>query len=261
MFRTTAWRSLSAAPHRMLFFGGLLQVVAVMAFWTVELAGRYAVVGSPLATTLASTWAHAFLMLYGTFPWFIFGFLMTTYPRWMRGPEVPRRFYIATFSLFAAGFLAFYVGLAVERWLVVVGIALVLGGWASGFSALLWVYRRIEDGDRTYERALNLALAVGGLGILGFLAAAAGLPQGYRLGVDLGLWGFLLPVLFLVSHRMIPFFTGCVIPGYNEYRPTWALLLLPGLAGGHVLLDLSGAVAWLWLRRKPCRSCTIDSSM
>ena len=76
------WQVFSAAPHRMMFFAGALQIILVMGLWFLELVGR-AGWWPTLSLAVAPTWAHMFLMLYGVFPFFIFGFLITVYPRWM----------------------------------------------------------------------------------------------------------------------------------------------------------------------------------
>ena len=100
------WRVFSAAPHRMMFFAGAVQAALIMLLWLAELAGR-AGWWAPLPTVIPSTWVHAFLMLYGLFPFFIFGFLLTVYPRWMGGPTVPASRYVAAFGFLAAGMIYF----------------------------------------------------------------------------------------------------------------------------------------------------------
>jgi len=37
------WNNFTAAPHRVMFFGGALKTIAVMVWWLIELATRYGV--------------------------------------------------------------------------------------------------------------------------------------------------------------------------------------------------------------------------
>ena len=37
------WNNFTTAPHRVMFFGGALQTIAVMVWWLIELATRYGV--------------------------------------------------------------------------------------------------------------------------------------------------------------------------------------------------------------------------
>ncbi|HJW82594.1 MAG TPA: NnrS family protein, partial [Acidiferrobacterales bacterium] len=70
--RPSVWQVFSAEPHRMLFLAGATQILLVLAWWLVELTTRATGFLSP-ATALPATWGHAFLMVYGVFPFFIFG--------------------------------------------------------------------------------------------------------------------------------------------------------------------------------------------
>ncbi|EEF26164.1 conserved hypothetical protein [Ricinus communis] len=53
--------------------------------------------------------------------------------------------------------------------------------------------------------------------------------------------------VFSVSHRMIPFFSGNVIPNYRIVRPYWALGLVVFGALLHAITELNGSTTWLWM--------------
>jgi uncharacterized protein involved in response to NO len=242
------WQVFTAAPHRMMFFGGAVQLVATMSLWLVELVGRHTPLWGPLHMTIPSTWAHAFLMLYALFGFFMFGFLMTTYPRWMNGPLVPQQAYTRTFLLMASGAAVFYVGLFASERLAAVGVVLLLAGWGIGLGALYQVFRRAPALDKTYETVLNVALAAGWLGALSFLLwLLSGNFWFLRIALYAGLWLFLVPVVATVGHRMIPFFSSCVLQGYRVVQPRWSLLVLAAGVVGHFALELVGAYRWLFV--------------
>ena len=246
--RSNHWATFTAAPHRMMFFGGVFQLVATLLFWGAEIIGRYTEWWAPLTTSLPTTWSHAFLMLYGLFLFFIFGFLMTTYPRWMNGPLVERREYIGTFLLLFAGLVLFYFGLFSVRSIAALGVVVFLIGWAWGIRALLRVYRAAPAQDKSYERWLNLAHLLGWLGALLYLVWIF-VPQWEVLNpsLRLGLWLFLLPVFITVAHRMVPFFSYCALPDYEQIQPRWSLpVIWVGLAV-HAALEYLGATAWTFV--------------
>src|SRR5688500_7772406 len=85
----------AAAPHRLLFFVGAANVLAAMAWWTAWLAGSAAV------PTVPPGWMHGFVMQYQVLPTFVFGFLLTVFPRWMGLGEATRWHYVPV----AAGLL------------------------------------------------------------------------------------------------------------------------------------------------------------
>ncbi len=242
------WEVFTAAPHRVMFFGGVCQIVATLLWWSVELMGRYTDWWAPLSPTVSATWAHAFLMLYGLFLFFIFGFLMTTYPRWMNGPLVERRHYVTAFVLLFGGLALFYLGLFTDRYVVALGVALFLSGWAVGIAALWRVFRLAPAKDKSYERWLNLAHCLGWLGGAMYLVWVL-VPtwELLQLSLHMGLWLFLVPVFITVAHRMVPFFSYCVLPDYEQIQPTWSLpVIWIGLAT-HAAMEYLGATAWTFI--------------
>src|SRR6185295_5326080 len=72
----------------------------------------------------------------------------------------------------------------------------------------------------------------------------AGLAQA---ALKLGIFGALVPIYFTVCHRMIPFFTGSVIKGYDMVRPNWTLAAAWALLLAHLALELTHAYAWTWI--------------
>src|SRR5215469_1875242 len=81
---------LASAPHRLLFFVGAITVLLTMAWWGAELTSlRFGLAGWP-QPPIPPIWAHAMLIQYGMFPMFIFGFLLTVFPRWLNQPALPR---------------------------------------------------------------------------------------------------------------------------------------------------------------------------
>ena len=257
--RLSRWRQFSAEPHRLLFLAGAVQMLLTVAWWLVELAAR-ATGFLSLTTALPATWGHAFLMLYGLFPFFIFGFLFTVYPRWLRGAAIERRAYVAAFALLFGGMLLFTTGLFLNRWIVLLALLLFLAGWAVALASLLRVYARAPERG-PHERLLNVALAAGLLGIAVFLAAVlSDSARLFALARELGLWLFLVPVVFLVSHRMIPFFSQSTLMNYILVRPAWGPSLMAVCVTAHAGLELSGFPQWRFLADLPLALAALHHS-
>ena len=243
----------------MMFFAGAVQAVLVMLFWLAELLGRSGWWSIPLAV-IPPVWAHVFLMLYGVFPFFIFGFLFTVYPRWLRGPIVPAARYSAVFVLFIAGVIVFYAGLFTSRLAVAAALTLLLTGWGVALHSLLAVYRKAPN-PGLHERLLNFALTTGLIGIACFLVGVLHpAPGALLLAREIGLWLFLVPVVFLVAHRMIPFFSHSALIHYFMVRPTWGPPVLVVGVVGHVLFELNSLAAWRFLADAPLAIAALHHS-
>jgi uncharacterized protein involved in response to NO len=254
------WEVVVAAPHRLLFLSGAAQTILAMALWLAELLGRAGIVPRP-PLVITPTWAHVFLMLFGLFPFFIFGFLLTVYPRWMNGPVVPVRRYVPVFVFLTAGMILFYIGLFTARAVLETGLLLQLAGWGVGLYALYSVYRRAPK-HGAHETLLNLALLAAPAGILSFLhGVATDAGASLLLAREFGLWLFLVPVVFVVSHRMIPFFSSTALAGYAIVRPAWSLPLLGVGAVGHAALELLGDPQWLFVFDAPLLAMAIHHTL
>ena len=215
------WQIVSATPYRPMFLLGAAQLVLAMVLWFGELVGRQ--FAAPLPFVIVSTQAHALLMLYGVFTFFMYGFLFTVFPRWMGGAEVARGRYMAIAIAGAVGMAIIYVGFFAGRIVLGAGLVLYLAAWVGAILALFGVYGRAQR-RRMHERLLLLELIFGALGLAAFLyATVADSAFAFTVARDVGLWGFLVPVLLTVSHRMIPFFTQSALPAAALPRVDWSL--------------------------------------
>lgn len=205
------------APHIPYFLGGLLQILSALILWALWLMGAFA--GAyPLPSLPVSPVAlHGFLMLYGVFPFFVFGFLATTFPRWMQTAPLARRAYRGAFASRAVGLVLVYAGLFLGERAIVPGAVLMALGDARLVAALMVVYRRARKPARRGVLIFNVTLMAEVVGLALYAAALErGSPVPAALPIRIGLFVFLLPTLFGVSYRMIPFFTASVLANYKR---------------------------------------------
>lgn len=231
-----------------MFFFGALQAVGAVAWWLADLGARYAGWFAPYAWSVPPMWAHAWLLLYGLFPFFIFGFLMTAEPNWLAAPKMPRTAFVPAALAMAAGLVLFYLGLALDRSLAAAGTFLHLGGWLWGAGAIARLIARYSTPNTRYAAVLLLFHAAGMLGSGVFALSIAAGSYGYVIYALHGaVWFFLLPIFLGVSTRMVPFFSSRVLGESVNYRPAWARPALLGGALAHGALEFAGAQALLWL--------------
>ncbi|MDD5388509.1 MAG: NnrS family protein [Gallionellaceae bacterium] len=214
------WSNYTAASHRVMFLPGALLTVLAMLWWLLDLESRRA--GGAGLGDLPGPALHVWWMLYGFFPFFIFGFLFTAAPNWLNGPAIPRRAYVASGVLMALGALLVLAGL------VVPGLALHLAGWSVAVWALFRTLTGAPPQDKVHPAIVTAAAALGGVGDAVFLVwAGADFPDALRMAEAIGVWGFLVPTFLAVCHRMIPWFTSRIVPNYvmvRPYGPLWGVL-------------------------------------
>ncbi len=243
------WQVFTAAPHRVAFLCGLASLLAASAWWSLHLLARYT--GAPLFAldlAIAPIWAHSFLMLFTVLPTFFLGFLFTTYPRWMNGPLVPQSTYVTAPLLLTTATGVWLAGVHSSPILQLAAVTLAATGLIVALAALLKV---LVDAQQLVSHAVvtSIAFAIGVVCTLGFgLGLWRSDDAVLHFAVRAALWGFLLPVFFAVCHRMIPFFSQGVVPGYVPWRPRWLLIAVIGLAWLRLLAGTAGVLELLpWL--------------
>ncbi len=253
---------LFAAPHRPMFLAGAVQTVLAFVPWVWELLARSGMLAGPV-WPWPPGWVHGLWALYGVFPFFVFGFLMTAMPRWQGLADTPGAAARGPWLCLVAGWLLFDAGLVVAQpGLLAAGLALVLAGWAMAARFLFPVAFKPGKAG-LHPVAAWCALGAGALGLVAWIVfALGGAPLAARIGVSIGMWWLLTPLFMVVGHRMIPFFSASALPKYEAFRPDWALRLLLAVSVIHGALamadlarlawpvDLAGAACALWLSWK-----------
>ncbi len=244
-------RLLAAAPHRMMFFAGASAVIVSMLWWACFLGAGYFSHVFP-TSPIPAGWAHAILTQYGMLPLFIFGFLLTVFPRWMGQPALTKRHYVPVFVGMFGGYLLAHAGLLDLKPLLVAGLALMLTGWIAALAALGRVLWRSGSFDR-HALSCYLALLLGACGLVAFFAFVLGAPWQFAfVAIKLGTFGLLLPIYFTVGHRMIPFFSASAVgAGYRAVTPRWSLPAMWALLVVRLTLELTHRFDWLWLVDAP----------
>ena len=177
-------------------------------------------------------------------------------PSWLGvAPRRPRCVLAAT--LLGTGLVLIYVGLATARTLAVAGVALHLAGWLLTLVELARLFRHTRSGDLAFPGLVVALVAAGWLGAATLPAAIVfDATWAWDVGKR-GAWFFLLPLLFAVSHRMVPYFSSRVLSDYAIWRPRWTLWLVIGGALAHAALELVGAWRWLWLVDAPLATTVV----
>ena len=130
-------RILFAAPHRLPFLTGSVNLLVLAAWWLWQLAALHAGVTALPQGDLPPVLLHGPAMLFLIFPPFAFGFLLTVFPRWMGFPDLTVRDFGPVSALLAAGSAIFQSAL----WLgsdgaLVPGFGVLALGWLLGMQRL-----------------------------------------------------------------------------------------------------------------------------
>lgn len=244
--------NLARAPHRLMFFIGAFNVLALMGWWTLWLLAQRGWWPSLPPAPIPAGWAHALMTPLQVLAPFMFGFLLTVFPRWTNQPELSRWHYVPVGLGLLGGQVLMLAGLWGHPHLVHLGTVFSIVGWSAGMAALFGVLWR-EQGRTWHALSCFAALSMGLCAWLLFAAwlHAQGELRWVFAAIKIAVFGFALPIYVTVCHRMLPFFAGAVIPGYRAWRPLPWLAAFWLLVFAHLLLELMHGYAWLWLADLP----------
>ena len=234
-----------AAAHRPLFLAGVMNLALLMIWWTATLFDIYIWPIGMASGDVPASLLHAPVMLFLMLPSFFFGFLLTVFPRWIGYPDLDQRQYAPIGGAFImASILAWIALVGANHQLLALALCVAGLGWLSALwlmIVLLIAEKRDGKGPTWHGWSAFAALGFGlaGLGFtVKFLLTLD--AQAYQTANSLGTFGFLLPIFFTVTHRMIPFFAGNVVKDYEAWRPYWLLALLWVFLMAQPILQLSG---------------------
>ena len=200
--------------------------------------------GVALGMGVPAMFLHGYLMVYGFFPLFMLGFIYTAGPRWLAVAPPELRNYVPVMLGYASGTLAVLVG----GWLplcLALGIGLHVVSWCGALALWIGRIRASERPERRHASLIAAAFALGLTGqLLGVLWSAGFGAAAWQASIEIGVWGFLLPVFLTVCHRMVPFFSGNVLVPYSMWNPYALLFAFAGLSWGHGALALVGVPTW-----------------
>ena len=230
---------LAAVPHRFFFLTGITSLALAALWWAWTLAARLGYAAPPAA--VAPTALHAFLMVYGFAPFFMFGFLFTAGPRWLGVEPPPAAAWRPAGIVAAAAVLSMLPLQAAPAWATQVAAGVYALAWAALLLRFVALIRASPVADKVHATLVAMALACGCAGVTAFAVAG---PAAHSIVRLLGVWMFLLPVFVVVCHRMIPFFTANVVPFVTSFRPWWLLAAMVAAPVAHGLVEAAGLSSW-----------------
>jgi uncharacterized protein involved in response to NO len=238
---------LAAAPHRLMFFIGATNVLLAMAWWALWLVdARWQLFGLQQPAAPAG-WLHAMIMQYQVLPSFMFGFLLTVFPRWMNLPALTRVHYVPVGAGMFGGQMLTLVGLFAGTTVLRAGAIATFIGWSIGTALLVRLVFR-DGGKTSHAVSCVFALSFGLLGLTTYILYLQSFdPKLMFMAIKIGSTAVLLPIYFTVCHRMIPFFTSAVVPQHPAYRPEWMLGAFWVFALVHTWLELVHGYGFLWV--------------
>ncbi|MBD3792710.1 MAG: NnrS family protein [Campylobacterales bacterium] len=180
---------------------------------------------------IASSYYHAYSLLFLLFTPAFVGFLMTTFPKFSQMEPIAKREYMVVFGLFVLGYAVLHIGLFFSYTMVTLGMALILLGQIEAGHILLRIYRLSKVENKEDQEWILVAMGVGIVAHLLFIVSIW-LPSLYHFSIQVAIYLYLFLLTFTIAQRMVPFFSHIVVQKHRErFKVIVGLLVL------HILLE------------------------
>ncbi len=187
-------------PHQPFFTLGIINGLLFMFLFIFSYKGFF---------PINAKFLHSFSMIFLVFTNFFFGFLYTTFPRFSQTPPIPAKFYLLAFTFNLLATLLFLIGIWFEEALHL-SILLLMVSFTLTLKIFYNIYLQITLPKKD-QYWIIVALGVGFLSLLLFLLyllpCNCNVEIFYHLGVNFGIYLYLVFLAFVVAFRMVPFFS------------------------------------------------------
>jgi len=202
-----AIKNLKIDPYRPFFFFGTLMAISTGIHW-------YYFFGSEDIQSLSSTFSrplvqfHSYQMIYCTFSYFAFGFLLTVFPKWINAKPYTQNFSIFLLSGLLLSELLLFFGVR-QSYSFYILIFLMGITFFSLWGRLFYRYLQSKTQPKIQPLCVLISLFFGGLGAVlgGFALLFEEQIFLHEFSIQVGLYGYILFLLLSVFLRILPFFT------------------------------------------------------
>ena len=229
---STWYKKFSSQPHQPFFSSGILFLILFMMLFV----SAYSNILNLDKNILTY---HAYSMVFVIFIQFFLGFLFVVFPRFLTQAEIPQKDYMNQFFLYFVSSLGILLSIVFYSKITFIFQFLMLVAQIMSFKLLYSIHKKSLVKIKEDTKWVLISF-LGGLGSH-FLFIITNLDFKYsyeisRIAISAGFYLFIFMVIFVISQRMIPFFTTAKAPNYVANKSTNLLTIIFSLLVFKVVL-------------------------
>ena len=229
---STWYKKFSSQPHQPFFSSGILFLILFMMLFV----SAYSNILNLDKNILTY---HAYSMVFVIFIQFFLGFLFVVFPRFLTQAEIPQKDYMNQFFLYFVSSLGILLSIVFYSKITFIFQFLMLVAQIMSFKLLYSIHKKSLVKIKEDTKWVLISF-LGGLGSH-FLFIITNLDFKYsyeisRIAISAGFYLFIFMVIFVISQRMIPFFTTAKAPNYIANKSANLLTIIFSLLVFKVVL-------------------------
>ena len=226
------YKKFSSQPHQPFFTSGILFLILFMSLF-VSVYSNFLVLDNSVLTY------HAYTMVFVIFIQFFLGFLFVVFPRFLIQAEIQIQVYMKQFLLYFFASLGIFLTLIFYSKVTFIFQILMLIAQIMSFKLLYSIHKKSIVKVKEDTKWVLISLFSGLVFHSLFIISSLNFPYAYelsRFAIDGGFYLFLFMVIFVISQRMIPFFTTAKAPNYVANKSVNLLTIIFSLLAFKVIL-------------------------
>ena len=226
------YKKFSSQPHQPFFTSGILFLILFMSLF-VSVYSNFLVLDNSVLTY------HAYTMVFVIFIQFFLGFLFVVFPRFLIKAEIQIQEYMKQFLLYFFASLGIFLTLIFYSKITFIFQILMLIAQIMSFKLLYSIHKKSIVKVKEDTKWVLISLFSGLVFHSLFIISSLNFPYAYelsRFAIDGGFYLFLFMVIFVISQRMIPFFTTAKAPNYVANKSVNLLTIIFSLLAFKVIL-------------------------
>ena len=210
-----AWyKKFSSQPHQPFFTSGILFLILFMMLFTASYSNIL------ILDTCVLTF-HAYTMVFVIFIQFFLGFLFVVFPRFLTQAEINKKEYMNQFILYFISSLGILLSIIFYSDVVFVFQIMMLIAQVLSFKLLYSIHNKSLVKVKDDTKWVLISFVAGLIFHTLFIISEIKFLYSHdlsKLSIDAGFYLFIFMVIFVISQRMIPFFTTAKAPNYKPNK-------------------------------------------
>ena len=210
-----AWyKKFSSQPHQPFFTSGILFLILFMMLFTASYSNILILDTSVLTF-------HAYTMVFVIFIQFFLGFLFVVFPRFLTQAEINKKEYMNQFILYFISSLGILLSIIFYSDMVFIFQIMMLIAQVLSFKLLYSIHNKSLVKVKDDTKWVLISFVAGLIFHTLFIISEIKFLYSHdlsKLSIDAGFYLFIFMVIFVISQRMIPFFTTAKAPNYKPNK-------------------------------------------
>lgn len=222
----TSWyNKFSSQPHQPFFTSGMTFLILFMSLLFGAYSNKLALQGSVVDF-------HVYPMIFIIFAQFFLGFLLVVFPKFLMQAELSPQVYMPLFWIYFAGSLLFFAGLFLNPFIQTSGMFTILIAQLFSFYKLFSIQQKSLMKNKNDTLWVLISFASGIVShilffIITIVPSVSLLLQ--PMATYIGFYLFLFALIFTITQRMVPQFTGFKMKDYAINKTPYLMEIVYGL--------------------------------